>query len=1800
MAQSPELAGGDGFTFEGDAAAFYLSALLAQAYAPGIHDRTVVGVSVQQRDFGEPLDDVIVDFEDRNQNLARLSLQVKRSLTISSAKSNSDFRDIVRDSWATLNKSEFRNNTDRYGAAVGTISRDKERELKKLCDWARESTSAEHFDARFAENGAASNELKAVKGDITNLLQETKGEAITSKELHQFLSHFVLITFDFLSEGATSPSEAINRIRDCLSPNDVDKAPLVWSKLVQLARFSAGKAGQINRTRLVRHISTIAKLSGAVSFCQDIAKLKELAKSYANAIPDDIGGEKLERADVLDELGKKLSSAQVVQIRGLPGSGKSVIVKRAVQQAMEEGSVLFLKAEQIEGTSWNSYAVAQGLSGTPLELLLVEIGATGTPTLFIDAIDRIDKDKQAIVLDLFEVIVASPLLDNWRIVVSLRDSGIELLNNWLGTFLAHLKVETLNLDQLNDEEAEILAQAKPHLRPLLFGANQIREIVRRPFFAKVLNQGHSIDPSTQTFTPRSEVDLIENWWRHGGYNESGQNALERQQVLLELATAQARKLNQPVRIRQLASAAQINALRTDGILQNAREGISVRFSHDIFFEWAFFYVLADCDSYWLQEIKTCGEPPAVARAVELVSQWEYVQGEDWSKYLSHTEGSDLRTQWLRAWLVGPLGVSEFEADQQQFEKAIFADDFRLFRKLLVWFQAEKTTPNLNILSGSMSQEQCQRFAYLLGWPSDYAAWRRLIDFILSRVPYIPQRLYPEVVSIFEVWQSALAGLRNPTSHALLQRCAVWLREISTVDILEKPSEKSEYWNKVPSLGDFQTSLRQLILRASIAEPSFAANHIKKLISSERVSDEVFHDILGYSSILAQSLPQSLLELSSKVLLKELPEEIVAREEQQRLRSEERRQLILGKPEKLRTKSEQMELDWCGPIGFSSFSHFDWTRLSIHDDLRSFNPPSPLQEPFHSLFLSAPIEALQLLRALCNHAMAAWRQLHNYSYERRGTPIPLEIDFSWGKQIFWGSDQEYLWCRGMWAPDAIGCGFMALEEWCFSELERNRPVDELIQQIVEGNDCIAILGIASMLTLHAETVSEMTLPLFTSQRLLTADNNRMVQELSSIGNLMGFSSPADKTHIESIKVANERAVRRQELKRMIPIALFSSETYVEEVRKSVANFVTSLPFQYEEQRSLPNVHEELMAQAIQYAELIDINNYQAYKTNAESNELSIVYTSPSASEPENVAKAEIASRHLALSNLWAWASNYFESEVLSSTYTIESAITLAKQSDSSDLFTRLDNEAEDFSLNMTRGAVAATAAIVLNVRKSVSQEELGWARGVLKRAIYLPEKFDAMWSPSSCNSWHPAIFVVRGITADLREGTAESDFKAMLLGLIAHPAEAVSLIALEELLKLWSMDSKLAWAGLIEALSLCYFPPRNPDEYSHYTRVLHSPDETQLAINNALEYYEHGEGWPPLPFPRVAWVQVKLESEHRCQLHYDEYRFSDITEATEVWAEPEGFWHSKLASKILKLIPLAELMGSGARIELIEFLSSALDWTNQKNDPPWKKSGHRNHTAIEIYEWTNTLGSRLGYVAGLIPIEDVKTSFLPSILELDDENCFALLSPLVSTYICVHIYDSSVVPLDAISLLDFCLERVLESPAFNRNSYRGGELSGFHLPAIVRNFMFISVEQADLAARYVNGDWSEISRILPLVDRFVRTCGWTYSVMDPFLTLCERAKLHYPAEVFADQVISVINGGPDNLKGWHRSFATSRIADLVQYFSHRDAPLPLVLAQKFLRILDMLVDMGDRRSAALQLGETFRSIKLTEKHDKEES
>ena len=99
---STELTGGTGFTFEGNVTATFLVSLLIEGSPRGLTGYTCTRVAVQQANFGQPLDDVIIDAKAADGSSARLSLQIKRSLTISAAETNTDFRDVVIKSWETL------------------------------------------------------------------------------------------------------------------------------------------------------------------------------------------------------------------------------------------------------------------------------------------------------------------------------------------------------------------------------------------------------------------------------------------------------------------------------------------------------------------------------------------------------------------------------------------------------------------------------------------------------------------------------------------------------------------------------------------------------------------------------------------------------------------------------------------------------------------------------------------------------------------------------------------------------------------------------------------------------------------------------------------------------------------------------------------------------------------------------------------------------------------------------------------------------------------------------------------------------------------------------------------------------------------------------------------------------------------------------------------------------------------------------------------------------------------------------------------------------------------------------------------------------------------------------------------------------------------------------------------------------------------------------------------------------------------------------------------------------------------
>ena len=464
MSQSPELTGGAGFNFEASAATLYLTALVSEETAPALSNRIVIRVGLQRAAFGEPLDDLIVDARSTNGEIARLSLQVKRSLTISAAATNEDFREVIKNSWVTLKKKEFREDLDRYGGATGTISDASWRDLCSVCEFARASLTSRTFFQRFEANGNASQGHLRIVEILRSILDDCAVQAVFDDDLYRFLKHFVLIKLDFLHEGASDPPQAIAQLRQSLATQESHRAPELLARLETFAREGAGRSEEFSRSSLLAKLAGEFLFIGAPSLKSDLDRLSEWARLSLEDITFEIDGYHLARKNLLDQTSTLLESHRFVQVRGLPGTGKSALLREIAASKLVKGPVLFLKADRLSGRSWAEFATNIGLKAQGIEDLLSEIAATGTAMLFIDGIDRIPPVRRAVVTDLFNTILRSPLLSTWRIVVTSRDVGIEPLRNWLPSELFNESgIGTVDVAPLDDEEAKELFSSETHI-----------------------------------------------------------------------------------------------------------------------------------------------------------------------------------------------------------------------------------------------------------------------------------------------------------------------------------------------------------------------------------------------------------------------------------------------------------------------------------------------------------------------------------------------------------------------------------------------------------------------------------------------------------------------------------------------------------------------------------------------------------------------------------------------------------------------------------------------------------------------------------------------------------------------------------------------------------------------------------------------------------------------------------------------------------------------------------------------------------------------------------------------------------------------------------------------------------------------------------------------------------------------------------------------------------------------------------------------------------------------------------------
>lgn len=1788
---SPELTGGAGFTYEDAVTAHYLAAMVDGTTAVALDGRIVQRVAQQQADFGEPLDDVIVDANSLSDGtVMRLSLQVKRSLTISEAETNTDFRDVIQRSWQTLHKPTFREHVDRVGAVTGSVAEDTSRAFATVCEWARASDTTASFMQRFVDGGSASATHRAVAEAVRAVAQGTV-TPLSDDQLFRLLSHLVLIRFDFLHAGSTHEAEAIVSLQRALAPGQTARAGDLWDLLRQFARDGAGRSAVHTRASLVRALAGW-RFAGAPAFAGDMQALRDSTRHWLDQQTDDIGGTHLTRQVLRDKLNSQMAVHRLTLIKGLPGTGKTVLLRDLVQELAADGTTLFLTSNRLSGRSWSEHARTMGLVTTSIETLLVEIAATGHATMLIDGLDRIAPEQRAIMTELFGQLLTNPALSDWRVVATARDAGIEPLRNWVPhELLASGGVGYVDVENLTDEEASSLADSLPALQPLLTGGNErVRTLARRPFFAAVLARGLSRAAYPSGFAPQSEVDLVEAWWTRGGYDAHAPQALARQRGLIELAQRSAPDLGRNVRLRDLSAATLdvLPALEEDGLVQEVRTGHTAQFSHDIFFEWSFLHLLLDLGDDWIAALTAAGEPPALARVVELLSQSIYPSPNQWPRDLHALDRAQVRPQWLRAWLVAPVFSPRFSEHVDIFAATLAANEHRLFGKLLVWMQAEKTTPNPMVLSGVIGGDLDAaariRIADSLGWPSDFAAWRRLLTWATEQIESIPDAHLGDLVTLFETWQVAFADYPNPVSLRIVVQCATWLRAIEDERVdrrfrYDRPANDTAPHPRAPT--QLEKELRSLVLRAARAYPNVVGAYLTRVETIERWQDSAFREIMTYAPVLAETHPTQLAQVARHWFMEELPDDTSAR--WRREAQEQHRRRIEVETIPLESRSRLDELMLSSPsIMHHSYSRHDWDRLSIGADHQGFFPASPLREPFHSLLMRDPTTGLALIRDVTNHATTAWRQLHRH-WHGSATPLPLVIEFPWGQQEFSGDDRHYFWFRGHAGPQVVECALMALERWTIAQLDAGCALDEVLQQILEGHTSIGVLGIAVHLVLRAKQVSPTSLALLSSLRLWRLDLQRMVQEqeLQSAG-LIGFQSGnTELVHQQAVADNSQMPSRQLELRNMVPLFVLGGDTTLRDAcRAALDDFPNRLEFTYQEEAQDPEHVANLRRTAELWSELGHIENYTAEPVPGRDDAVQISMSSPRHEAPEVQASLQRHAQATREIQLWLWVDKCFTSHHWAPGFSVDEAVERARA--------LLEAAAAENSMSLmpgsglTQGAIAGTAAGVICFTNTSEHE--AWADAAIESFRVVQDDIPDDTFAGSVIPWHPKIFVAHALAARIKSGREHPEDREAIYRLIAHPLDVVSFAALDGVAGCWERHARFAWCGLNLGLRLAQLVSRRDMYRLDVEERRHVESNRRSATLAAAldEYLAHG----PLPAwvcPRPSWMRAAPDAENPMAL--------DV-EHEDGWQSTDDLWDSQYAAKVLQKVPVAAVMASASRAHYVDALEAFVGWTLDTINPVWRTERHRGRERgdVNLYEWEDQLGRMVASVAPHLPADQVLQRLLRPILAQPDEIAMRLLAPFTVSLVCGEVLDALDIRDDTLHLLQAVLERTLENNNLRRSPYNDGRMGGFDLPRLVDSLLFVVVEHAPNASRFANGAWEGLDRVAPVIDRFVRVAGWHPYVARQFVTLCERSGAAYPADTFADQVLAQIVDGRLPA-GWKGSVVPAAIAALVQVHADRQHPLPSGLARKLLRVLDALVDLGDRRSAALQQSESFRGVRL---------
>lgn len=1724
---SPISTGGGGVHFESRVVAYYFASLLSGGTVLGHRTGSAItSVSCQRKDPKNPIDDIKILCKGPDGD-GRLDLQIKRTLKIGD---NALFQEVIGDCWDTF----AANRADRniwFGAGVGTGVQTFEAHGRQVLAWAKQINSSADFFEQLQTEGVASVGMRDFVGTIRATIEKTQGHKPSDDELWEFLRRFVFLYFDFeAQDGSGDRLNALDRLRHCLAPDETERAPDLWEALIGIADAAKPAAGAYDRAALVEQLASRFQLKGAGAIAADFGRLHDFSQRVLEDVQLDILGASIPRARLHERLTEKLSDAQVIEVLGEAGSGKSALVRQHIEGSRPGSRVLALSSRRLpsDAPGWEGFARHLGIRSS-LPEVITELSAATTPILFVDGAERIGTaGNWATINDIVKAIAASPAADRWKILVTSRKNNLahrqQIEFRRLG-----LRPDSVEVGDFSEDELDALAEGFPSLRDLVGQGSRTREVAKRPYLLRRIAESGYTAAERQTVV--TEVDLMLDFWETapGEGQDPDADKLARQDLLIELGQRRLAKPDGPIRSLNNLDPRALASLVRDDIVRHDGPRRELSFAHDIIEDWVLCFTLHDIerDKSAPEALKDAGEPLRLIDPLQLLSQWRLESAQthsEWAALLDVISANSLQPRWRRAVLAAPLLSTQASELLRKIEAPLFGESHALLNELMAALRTIEVDPNplyLNMpVPDGLSEADRENAARAFALPRR-RSWEPFINWYLPRLQETPPELVHETSLLLET--IALGYGRVPAWMA--KQVAAWtdqiLRRLSFGDDFHRGwTEVRRYLDEigVEKAEKFRERLLSILLRCSDGAPAVVAQHLDWLSGQERSEGAEF--IITNSNLLVRSLPTQTVDFLLAVLI-EPPEQ---------------------------------DDDWFGAWRSSR----DFNELGIrHDHL--FFSPAHLRPPFLQLLASDEGEGLRLIRGLCNAAMDRW--LERLRDDRSATPLPLLLRFEWGVQEFWGHGREYTWNRGLGpGPSAVMSALMALEAWMEAEIEKGRDPSELIRAVLRDNYCVGVIGACCAILLkYPEKCLAMALPFLTSPKLWEWDIQRLVQDRTGNSNTIGHGDIALQ---KAVAERNKSPHRMFDIRNLIPYLLLlgtaEQKQQLQDAVKALQSEPPDLEFaEQEENKAIvakTNEHIERMVA------MCDLENYR-FSKGEDGKSFRYEYVPPPSVAPDDEFQRRQHSINEAI-GLARWAEESLEAAALQERWTLADAISVARGYAAEIDFANGWPPVDDLAERAKLGGLAGTAALTLQ-NMAPGTEDFEWAASVVRAAAATPIEEDGITFSGSFVSFHPVVMAAYGYLALIGKGEASEEIQRDLLILSLHPLDAVKRVVFKGLDGIWEHAPHLCW----EALALG-------------TRRLVIPEDVAAAGASA-----YGLGYSK---ERLSWIEVEI-SQSLAALKSGELR--SLPRIPEPWrlkkeAEPDAQSQASFERSpqlflwdqlpiVLFSQPAERLFETPERrAQVLQLLQDLFRWTEMRIAPPWD----RRRGGDTPFKWTNAF---MEWCATLLPHlnteerEVLLNGPMRALITVGAGD--HLLNDLLTSYALTHIAPGGPYQATVPDCWDELYDVLLEEPSLEWRRSRDFISTGFGECVLAAIF-------SPYGKPVVPTPWEGLEQFRPHLVRWAETFGATPAYFYHFVEFIMGPAKELTLASGTDWIADAVLQNADNPEFW-KSGANGQKAslffeDLLDHFPD-DVRTNAALFDKLVRASDVLIQNNVRPAAEVQ-------------------